>query len=401
MFMRTLVLGGLATIASAHIKMSNPVPFDQANLDNSPLLPDGSNFPCKGSSYALGGASNVFKQGSTQQLAFIGSAVHGGGSCQVSVTTDLKPTKSSAWKVIKSIEGGCPAQGQDGNMGGGASAAVPFKYDFTIPNELAAGNYTLAWTWFNKIGNREMYMNCAPLSVTGSGGSSGFMSTLPDMFVANVGNSCGTVASKDLVFPNPGKDVDQLGGITAAAANAAPTGAGCQQGNGGGNPPASGAPPPPAAPTSVAGNAPGPSGYAPPPQTTDAGGVFVTASSQQATATPAVSSAPEPAPSIYPPPSPPSSSCNGGGKQPSASGNQPSGGGSQPSGGFAPGTPCTPEGSWNCIGGTSFQRCASGAWSAVQGVAAGVTCTPGQSDVIQMNNAGTRRAMRRALSFAA
>jgi hypothetical protein len=221
MFSKLFAVTVLATAASAHMKMTSPVPFDAANLDNSPLIADGSNFPCKQTdgSYNLAGASNVFAQGSTQKLAFIGTAVHGGGSCQVSVTTDAKPDKNSVWKVIKSIEGGCPAKGQTGNMGNDANAVDPFTYEYTIPKELESGNYTLAWTWFNKIGNREMYMNCAPLTVTGSGGSKDFLNTLPEMFTANIGDEhdCATQDSTDLLFPDPGTDVDRFGGATSAA----------------------------------------------------------------------------------------------------------------------------------------------------------------------------------------
>jgi len=31
-------------------------------------------------------------------------------------------------------------------------------YSFTIPTSLPTGTATIAWTWFNKVGNREMYM---------------------------------------------------------------------------------------------------------------------------------------------------------------------------------------------------------------------------------------------------
>ncbi|KAJ2981922.1 hypothetical protein NQ176_g1722 [Zarea fungicola] len=250
MFVKAIAMSGLATIASAHILMTNPVPYGKSTLNNSPLAADGSDFPCKlrGNTYAAEGASNVYAQGSKQQLAFQGSAVHGGGSCQVSVTTDLTPNKNSVWKVIKSIEGGCPAKNQAGNMGDNAGAAVPFKYDFTIPSELAAGNYTIAWTWFNKVGNREMYMNCAPMAVTGNAGSASFLNGLPDMFVANIGNGCGTPDGTDAQFPNPGSDVDRFNGQTNAFA--APTGS-CQKPNGGGSGPKPTSAAPTAQPTSV------------------------------------------------------------------------------------------------------------------------------------------------------
>ena len=59
--------------------------------------------------------------GATQKLSFTGSAVHGGGSCQLALTKDAAPTPSSSWQVILSIEGGCPG------------VSGPAEFDFTIP----------------------------------------------------------------------------------------------------------------------------------------------------------------------------------------------------------------------------------------------------------------------------
>lgn len=62
-------------------------------------------------------------------------------------------------------------------------------------------------TWYNNQGNREMYMNCAVVTIDaprrlGKRNLSG-----PDMFIANIGNGCSTPAGTDVVFPNPGPDV--------------------------------------------------------------------------------------------------------------------------------------------------------------------------------------------------
>lgn len=417
MFAKTFTLASLATFASAHMLMSNPVPYGKGSLTNAPLAADGSDFPCKmrDGVYDAQGASNVYKQGSTQQLSFTGQAVHGGGSCQVSITTDKNPDKNSVWKVIKSIEGGCPAKGQAGNMGDDANAEDPYKYDFTIPAELAAGDYTLAWTWFNKVGNREMYMNCAPLTVTGSGGSKDHLSSLPDMFVANIGNGCGTESDTDLQFFNPGKDVDKFNGATdsfATATGSCPTGSG----SGGAAPTGGNDTPAP----SGGNDSPAPTGGSDgqpteaQPQPTQApeksvpGGVFITvsqpAASQPAASQPAVSqpAAEEPAATQAPPtttaaPAAPgygsgdgSESGNG-----SGSGDGADSGSGSPSGGFAAGTACTNEGEWNCIGGSSFQRCASGAWTATQQLSGGVSCTPGQAADIGLTAKRGMRAMRR------
>lgn len=206
--------------------MGTPVPYGKSSLDNSPLS-SGTQYPCKQRSgvYADEGAraKNSMAVGATQQLTFVGSASHGGGSCQISLTSDKEPTKDSKFAVIKSIEGGCP---------GGANGGGTATFEYSIPNTVAPGAYTLAWTWFNKVGNREIYMNCAPITVTGgskkrdvnatnydSSADSVFGkrdSTFPEMFVANLGDGCKTTDNVDLEFPNPGPVLQKAGSSAPA-----------------------------------------------------------------------------------------------------------------------------------------------------------------------------------------
>ncbi|QPC79425.1 hypothetical protein HYE68_010177 [Fusarium pseudograminearum] len=401
MFAKVFTIATLASYASAHMLMANPKPY--GNPQNSPLDASGSDFPCQGQVNS-GASSNVYKAGSTQQLSFIGSAVHGGGSCQVSLTTDKNPTKDSVWKVIHSIEGGCPTRSQAGNYPENPNFEDPDKYDFKIPEELAAGDYVLAWTWFNHVGNREMYMNCAAVTVQGGGGSKGYLDTLPDMFVANVGNECETQPNTDLAFPNPGSSVSKLKSKLDP-----PKGDGCQKpgsgsgsGSGGGDAEPSA---PAAAPTTNPGAQPSQPATTPVP-TPDAGsgdgssgapeipgGAFITVS-QPAAAQPSATQAPE-APAKPETPNNGSDEGSGSGEDKNGGGNSGGDAGSG-SGGFAAGTACTSEGEWNCIGGSSFQRCASGTWTPSQGLSSGVTCTPGQAADISMTVKRGERQMRRS-----
>ncbi|KAF2706740.1 lytic polysaccharide monooxygenase, partial [Pleomassaria siparia CBS 279.74] len=198
----------LAPAVSAHMVMANPVPF--GNPNSSPLDEKGSDFPCK---MVPGGSTegtvNEFAVGSSQQLSFTGSAVHGGGSCQLSVTLDNPPTKNSAFKVIYSIEGGCPASA-NGNFEKGSNDSSGFP--FTVPSEVPNGKAVLAWTWFNRIGNREMYMNCAVVNVSGGSDDKAAFESLPDMAIANIPQStCHTAESSDFTFENPGKYTTRIG----------------------------------------------------------------------------------------------------------------------------------------------------------------------------------------------
>ena len=214
--------------ADAHMIMTSPEPYSRNTLNNSPLAADGSDFPCKlrADAFIAPSVETVIEVGGSHELTFQGSATHGGGSCQISLTTDREPTKDSQWKVIKSFEGGCPAN-DDGNLSGGPSEIDPFTFHFEIPTGISAGNYTLAWTWFNRRGRREIYMNCAPITVIEAPAKRttprvrGRSPKFPTMFVANI-NGCTTSEGVDIRFPQPGDFVEFDGEATTLAATDQP-----------------------------------------------------------------------------------------------------------------------------------------------------------------------------------
>ena len=96
---------------AGHMIMQTPPPFAPSLVTSSPLSSD--NFPCQisGDVTAFYARTNVTKMaiGEKQKLNFKGSAVHNGGSCQLAITSDLMPSKSTHWQVLMSIIGGCPA----------------------------------------------------------------------------------------------------------------------------------------------------------------------------------------------------------------------------------------------------------------------------------------------------
>jgi hypothetical protein len=187
------------------MKMSSPVPFDVATLDNSPLKADGSDYPCKSCGYKIS-AMNKIPVNEPVLLSFEGSAIHGGGTCQLAISMDKEPTKDSTFKVIQTFEGDCPPAAGTG-------------LTFNIPKDFpTVERATLAWTWFNKIGNREMYMNLAPIEVTGGSNDQKFFDSLPDLFKANVpSTACTTPETEDATMPNPGEFLLQASTYKAGA----------------------------------------------------------------------------------------------------------------------------------------------------------------------------------------
>ncbi|UPK98992.1 hypothetical protein LCI18_009927 [Fusarium solani-melongenae] len=434
---------GLAGLAQAHMEMTNPPPFKSkanphANGDvdysmTAPLEAGGGNFPCKGYHSLFGtpaGASVAdWKAGGSYSMTITGGANHGGGSCQASLSFD----KGETWKVIHSYVGNCPGAGTT-------------SYDFKVPADTPSGEAIFAWTWFNQIGNREMYMNCA--AVTIGGGSkkrASALSSRPSMFVANVNNGCSTEEGSDLEFPDPGPDTSNDSSKTAPPKGSCASGSGSGSGGGSSGGDSGATPSSPAgdvgsgngnngaAPSSPAGGDNGsgaPSSAAPvsaPTQTQPAaepsqpaaeptqpaaessapaggapsqvpGGVFITVSPPaEGTEAPVAAptdtmmtltkSAPgtgnEPMPTsvVQPEPVPttPAGTPEAAPTAPATPGSGSGDGGSDSGSGdgqaHTAGTACTSEGEWNCIGGSKYQRCASGRWSVVQSMASGTTCS--------------------------
>ncbi|CAG1982086.1 unnamed protein product [Fusarium graminearum] len=325
---------GLAGLVQAHMEMTYPPPFKSkknpyANGDidysmTSPLSPSGANFPCKGHNSLFGTAAGAptatWTAGKSYNIEIQGGADHAGGSCQASLSFD----RGRTWVAIQSWIGNCPI-------------APLSTFKFTLPVDTPAGNALFAWTWFNKIGNREMYMNCATITVKAATGTPKTpMKKRPAMFVANVGNGCGTKEGVDLMFPNPGPDVSVGSSNTGPPVGQCPAGSGVSV-------------PPQQTSTTKA-----------PTKTTKApGGVFITVPTPTTTTKKTtLKSTTRTTKTTVIPPAP-----------------------TKPARGLiTPGTPCTPEGYWNCVKtGMAFQRCASGTWSVSMAVAPGTKCIPGQS----------------------
>ncbi|ETI21120.1 hypothetical protein G647_07464 [Cladophialophora carrionii CBS 160.54] len=203
----------LPICTQAHMQMSWPYPLrspldpdvlvDDKDYDmTNPLLPDGSNFPCKNYQNYTGGyvTKATYLSGGTYDMWLNGTADHDGGSCQLSLSYDNGQT----FKVIKSMIGGCP---------------LMHNYNFTIP-EFAppSDSALLSWSWFNLVGNREMYQNCARVKIIAAPNQryrrgslyrrqASSLDQLPNMFVCNVNNGCQTIEQREVIFPDPGDQV--------------------------------------------------------------------------------------------------------------------------------------------------------------------------------------------------
>tara|TARA_R110002003_G_scaffold288_15_gene18464 strand:- start:20527 stop:21609 length:1083 start_codon:yes stop_codon:yes gene_type:complete len=333
--------------------MKSPVPYSVDKIDNGPISK--AQYPCKSQNGFTVSTMNSMAVGTKQTLELSGSAVHGGGSCQLSVSLDTEPTTNSVFKVIKSMEGGCPGVDTQAK-----------SYDFVLPSSIPNGNATFSWTWFSKLsGQPELYMFCAPISVSGGAGDKTEFEALPDMLVANLDDSCESVPNFAVQFPNPGSEV-QTGGTNDLKP---PTGSACGKSSGttpanpsspAGQSSAAAQPSAPAVGQSSAAAKPSPT-----PVPSNGGGVFA----------PGASSAPVPAQTsttlvtVTAPttakPTVPSSPVSGTPATPST-----------PSTGGGSTTTCSTDGAIVCNGEKQFGLCNHGnvVW---QDVAAGTACVNG------------------------
>ncbi|KAI1817647.1 hypothetical protein GGS20DRAFT_508534 [Poronia punctata] len=351
---KTGILGLLAAgSAMAHMTISDPIALTHKDNPNtlpehidysitSPLEP--GQFPCKGHLDLLGTSEatpvKTYSPGQKATMAVEGSAIHNGGSCQISLSYD----KGQTFKVIKSYIGNCPT------FGG--------VYDFTIPEDAPEGDEVVfAWTWVNKTGNREFYMSCSVVSIKGGNGAKRSslgrrgvaFDDLPTVFEANLGGEYCTKEGVDTVYPEPGPDVVNEASSPGPAIF-------CDSGE----------------PVPTDG-----SGSEPAPTSSGTGGVFLPTGGADVSTTlsTVTTSAPVSSSSV-----PVTTTSGPSVTSTSTSQPTPTGGAS----GVKTGA-CTPEGAWNCIDGTNFQRCGSGQWSVVMQVAAGTSCTIGVSDILKQS----------------
>lgn len=394
MFAKATALLALAASAAAHMTIEYPVPYGKATLNSSPLAP--GDYPCKQRAGVYDVTEmNQWNAGETKTVSFIGSAVHGGGSCQFSLTTDTEPTEASQWKVIHSVVGGCPSNAT-GNLPEDPNGHGAATFPVTMPDNIADGRYTFAWTWINKVGNREFYMNCAPVQVGSSNTASAAnaasaLASLPDMFVANLpATSCSTAEGEDFNYPNPGQSLIEGNGADLGDTL---TGSGCAaqvaMGAGSGQ---IGTPSKGTAVPSQAQSSKAPVVSAVP---SNPGGIFAPGASSAPVAQPSTTAAvPSPVSSAVPsnpggifapgassaPAKEPSTTVAVAPTQPTATQqptyDTPEGGNDTTPADESNCTPCTEDGAIVCVGSSQFGLCNRGCVVA-QDLAAGMTCTNG------------------------
>ncbi|KAF2163608.1 lytic polysaccharide monooxygenase [Zasmidium cellare ATCC 36951] len=317
------ITASLALNSHAHLFINSPAPINGTAV-KPPLDPSGSDFPCHGISLPSTRRTKM-AAGSQQLLSFelgangTNTAVHGGGSCQMAITyeTDTAKLKNpSSWKVIYSIEGGCPSDAQ-GNLdgvgakpcGNGNEPNCVNQFKFNIPKGVKNAHAIMAWTIHRWKWLRD---------------------GIPDMFVGNLAsvNQCPTKESINLKFPKPGKyATTKTEGSPYPLA--LPTGQGCAGGGGDG----------------------GGSSADPPAQTSSA--AAAPPSQAPAPSQPAPSSQ-APAPSAAPAPSQGAGICTDGT------------------------VPCPTPGQIICIGTTKFGTCDIDHCAVPQAVAPGTTCKAGK-----------------------
>ncbi|ORZ34625.1 hypothetical protein BCR44DRAFT_1390395, partial [Catenaria anguillulae PL171] len=163
----------VATSTSAHMMMSQPPPRQSkgnpgpgGQIDFSYTSPLGA-FPCKG--FPAQAPVLTVAAGSTIPVTLDGGAPHDGGHCQFALSYDGDKT----FVVVDTIIRDCMRRSN------------PFRTTVTIPASAPSGKATFAWTWINAVGNREYYMSCADIEITGGSGSSGSL-TGPELLVAHL-----------------------------------------------------------------------------------------------------------------------------------------------------------------------------------------------------------------------
>lgn len=135
----------------------------------SPLTvpPDYFSFPCKG--FPKGPSVATFDS-NTISITLEGTATHGGGHCQIGVSYD-----DTTFVVLKTVLNNCLLDSM--------------TYSFDLPENVSSGNLTVFWTWINRIGNREYYMECSDVTINNSKHDTNTNIQGKELLVVNIGNN--------------------------------------------------------------------------------------------------------------------------------------------------------------------------------------------------------------------
>ncbi|KAK4209450.1 hypothetical protein QBC37DRAFT_294553 [Rhypophila decipiens] len=227
-----------APLASSHIIMSLPQPYNFKTdpfVQKDPLDGDSFKFPCQGRGHTVDSdITTVVAGGAPMPVTFTGTAAHGGGSCQFSVSYD-DPQAAGGWnasskfKTIYTLIGGCPASSagnlKDSGTGALDNADGPHcgndsgkecirEFLIPFPKFLKNGPAVFSWTWHNRVGNHEIYQNCAPIIITGGTEDESEIEALPEIFLGNLPavqtdvpgyKPCHLGQGQTVNYPNPGK----------------------------------------------------------------------------------------------------------------------------------------------------------------------------------------------------
>ncbi|KAJ1664654.1 hypothetical protein IW140_005626 [Coemansia sp. RSA 1813] len=178
LFKFSAITAALVASASAHMTMTDPCPrFSPSCVTEPPALPAGASWDydikspipsdgilCK-SNTPWPAPVATWTAGQPVTVHFLNNgAAHGGGHAQFSVSYDGGKTFAVVYEVLRYFFFNGPTD---------SNTPEVLDYTFTLPKELPNSDSAIfAWSWVNAIGNREFYMNCADVAITGSSSSS-------------------------------------------------------------------------------------------------------------------------------------------------------------------------------------------------------------------------------------
>ncbi|KAJ2708923.1 hypothetical protein H4R19_004504 [Coemansia spiralis] len=172
----------LAGLAAAHVSIISPCPRFSPLGENCPAIPAGE--VADTGDHAINGPISSVQLGKTMPLCrhttpFAtpaarwtagqavsikfnpSAAIHSGGHCEFSMSYDGGNTFAVIHKELQY----CFLGAKPSSL---TNTASILEYTINLPRDLPSSDKAVfAWTWVNASGNREFYMNCVDVAITG------------------------------------------------------------------------------------------------------------------------------------------------------------------------------------------------------------------------------------------